>query len=116
MKDNNDNKTIDFIKIDNKENKSEFIFLLSALLIKINKLTKKDNEVFKYIIFNSTDHLNLSVDVKEISKDMLIPVTNVYRHLKKLQENEVIIKFDNNKYKLNLPVYVNSIIKKINEN
>lgn len=116
MKDSNDNKTIDFIKNDNKERVSEFMCLLSAILIKINKLTKKDNEVFKYIIFNSTNHLNLNVDVKKISLDMLIPVTNVYRHLKKLEEYEVIIKIDNNRYELNFPNYVNSVIKKINEN
>lgn len=95
MKDNNDNKTIDFIKNDNKDIPSNFILFLTSVLIKTRKLTKKDNEVLFYIVAGSNDHLNLNVNVKYIAKQAIMPINNVYRHLNKLEKANVIIKNDN---------------------
>jgi len=115
MKDSNDNKTIDFINSDNKEYISEFMILLSSILIKTSRLTKKDNDVFLYIILNNTNHLNLTIDIKKIAEKLEMPATNIYRHVKKLESKNVIIKNDNSdSYKIDFSNSTESRIKDLN--
>lgn len=115
MKDENDNKTIDFIKNDNDEYNDYWLSreyvrastIMNVLRISmIESISKKDLTVLYYALDlakydnSNNEVIYFDVDKKLISEESGIALPNVHRSIKKL--NKILVKQENGLYKLNV--------------